>query len=97
MHDVADQLSSLRALGLQQKQQAELLRNAESIYHIAEQREQAGLINHTAVLNAQTNLLAQQSADIDLKTRAVDLNINLVRALGGGFHDQTVTALAAKI
>ena len=97
VHDVADQLSSLRALGLQQKQQAELLRNAESIYHIAEQREQAGLINHTAVLNAQTNLLAQQSADIDLKTRAVDLNINLVRALGGGFHDQTVTALAAKI
>ena len=88
VHDVADQLSSLRAMVQQQKQQAELLRNAESVYEIAQQREKAGLINRSAVLNAESNLLAQQSAVIDIRTRTVEFNVNLIRALGGGFNEQ---------
>lgn len=87
VHDVADQLSSLRSLALQQKQQAELLQNAESVYNIAVQREKAGLVGHAAVLAAETTVLMQHSAAIDLRTRAVELNINLIRALGGGFSD----------
>jgi len=78
----------LRSLEQQQKQQAELLQNAQSVYEIAEQREKAGLVSHSAVLGAETTLLAQQSAAIDLRTRAVELNINLIRALGGGFNEQ---------
>ncbi len=87
VHDVADQLSSLRSLSLQEKQQSELLHNAESVHEIARQREVAGLVNHAVVLNAETALLAQQSASIDLRTRAVELNVNLIRALGGGFDE----------
>lgn len=89
VHDVADQISSLRSLAQLQKQHDELQRSANSIYEIAQQREQAGLVSRVTVLNAQTAVLAQQSTDIDLKTRAVDLTINLVRALGGGFNEQT--------
>jgi len=88
VHDVADQLSSLRSLALQEKQQSELLHNAESVHEIAQQREKAGLVNHAVVLNAETTLLAQQSAAIDLRTRAVELNVNLIRALGGGFDEK---------
>lgn len=88
VHDVADQLSSLRSLEQQQKQHSELLRNAQSVYDIAQQREKAGLISHAEVLNAETTLLTQHSAAIDLRTRVVELNINLIRALGGGFNEQ---------
>ena len=87
VHDVADQLTSLRSLDLQRSQQTDLLRNAESVYDIAQQREKVGLVSHAVVLNAETTLIAQQSAAIDLRTRAVELNINLVRALGGGFTE----------
>ena len=87
VHDVADQLTSLRSLEQQQKQQAELLQNAQSVYDIAQQREKAGLVSHSALLGAETTLLTQRSAAIDMRTRAVELNINLIRALGGGFNE----------
>ncbi len=89
VHDVADQLTSLKAIALQQRQQNELLHSAESIYQNAVQREQAGLVNRITVLNAQTSLFNQQSLAIALRTRAVGLNINLLRALGGGFDEQS--------
>ena len=89
VHDVADQLTSLKAVVLQQQQQNELLHSAESIYQNAQQREKAGLVNRIAILNAQTSLLNQQSIATELRTRSVGLNINLLRALGGGFDEQT--------
>ncbi len=88
VHDVADQLSFMRSLSQQQVQQAELQRDAESVYELAQKREQAGLISHVSVLNAQTNVLSQQSAALDLRARALELTMNLNRALGGGFHEQ---------
>ncbi len=87
VHDVADQINALHSLAQQQKQQADLLQSAESIYQLAQLREQAGLINKVPVLIAQSDLLTQQSAAIDLKARALDLSVNLNRALGGGFND----------
>ncbi|PRC91283.1 efflux transporter outer membrane subunit [Solimicrobium silvestre] len=92
VHDIADQISSLRSLAQQQKQQAELQHNAESVYELAQQREKAGLVSKVTVLNAQTAVLTQQSAAIDLKARALDLTVNLNRALGGGFNDQTTAS-----
>ena len=89
VHDVADLLSSLKSLAIQQQQQNELLLSTESNYQIAQQRQKAGLADRVAVLSAETNLLTQQSLEIVLRARAVDLNINLVRALGGGFNEQT--------
>ena len=88
IHDIADQLTSLRSLEQLQKQQNELQRSAENVFEIAQQREKAGLVNRATVLNAETTLLAQYSAANDLKTRGIELNINLIRALGGGFNEQ---------
>ena len=50
--------------------------------------EKAGLVNHVMVLNAESTLLAQYSAANDLKTRSIELRINLLRALGGGFNEK---------
>ena len=92
VHDVADQISSLRSIAKLQKQQAEQQASAQAVFDLAQQREKAGLVSRVTVLNAQSALLNQQSAEIELKTRAVDLTINLVRALGGGFNDQTTVS-----
>jgi outer membrane protein TolC len=72
-----------------------LLHSAETIYQNAVQREHAGLVNRITVLNAQTSVLNQQSIATELRTRAVGFNINLLRALGGGFDEQA--AYQAKV
>ena len=86
VHDVADQLSSIYALSQLQNQHAELQRNAVAVFELAQRREQAGLISRIAVLNAQSAVLAQAADEVNLKTRSIELAINLARALGGGFQ-----------
>ena len=53
-----------------------------------------GIGNYLQVLSAETPLLAQQSLDADLRSRQIALEIDLVRALGGGF-DAAVLSVAA--
>ena len=48
------------------------------------------------VLIAESQLFAQQSLDADLRARELDLSINLVRALGGGFDGAPVPAGARR-
>jgi NodT family efflux transporter outer membrane factor (OMF) lipoprotein len=87
VRDVADQISSLRALALQEKQQAAMQSNADVLYQVEQQREQEGLVSKLSVLNAQSAVFMQRRAAVELKARALDLTINLNRALGGGFND----------
>jgi outer membrane protein TolC len=42
------------------------------------------------VLTAESQLLAQQSLDADLRARRLSLTIRLVQALGGGFEQTKV-------
>ena len=50
------------------------------------------------MLNAETNVLAQRRLAADLKARALDSQVALMRALGGGYAARptpTATPLAA--
>ena len=85
IHDVADQISSVRAVELQQREQAAAQTAAESAYDIATQRYRAGLGTYLTVLNAETNVIAQRRLATDLRARAIDARMLLVRALGGGY------------
>jgi outer membrane protein TolC len=51
------------------------------------QRYRAGVGNYLQVLAAQIQVLAQQRGQIDLDTRAFDLDMQLARALGGGYQN----------
>ena len=51
-------------------------------------RYREGLGNYLQVLSAEQPLLAQRSLDADLHARALELSINLVRALGGGYEPE---------
>ena len=96
VHDVADQLTSTKAIERQQAEQQAAQRSAETAYAIAVQRYEAGLGNYLNVLNAETAVLAQRKLAVDLAARSVDTQIQLIRALGGGFTDTDNTAAATQ-
>jgi NodT family efflux transporter outer membrane factor (OMF) lipoprotein len=100
LHDVADQVQSLRAVALQSEQQRRATQAASGNLELAQQRERVGTTNMLPALSAEMTLLAQRRADLDLQARRSDLRIGLIKALGGGFdaqpqglsHDGTTTS-----
>lgn len=95
VHDAADQISSVRSIELQQLEQARAQVAAESAYDLATQRYKAGLGTYLTVLNAEAGVLNQRRLGADLKARALDVQIALIRALGGGYVDDAATQTAA--
>lgn len=94
VHDVADQLTSASAITRQQTEQAAAQSSAESAYAIATQRYKAGLGNYLNVLSAETAVLTQRRLGVDLAARALDTQVQLIRALGGGFNANASITLA---
>lgn len=94
VRDVADQLASTQALRRQQTEQRAAQSSAESAYAIAVQRYEAGLGNYLNVLNAETAVLTQRKLGVDLAARALDTQVQLIRALGGGYTEPDTSAAA---
>lgn len=86
LRDVTAQLTSLRWLDERVREQTQALDAAEQAYELAEQRYRAGLGNFLQVLVAETQVVAQRRAQVELDARAHELDVNLVRALGGGYQ-----------
>ena len=86
---MADQIASAKGIALQTTQQQAALSHAQTAYAIAQQRYQAGLGNYLTVLNLETTVLTQQRQAIDLAARAADTQVQMIRALGGGFTPET--------
>jgi len=96
VRDVADQISSVQSVARQQVQQREAQDAAEAAYDIAVQRYSAGLGNYLDVLTAEVTVLGQRRDGVDLAARALDSQVGLARALGGGWQpDDAKTAAAA--
>ncbi|WP_394790894.1 efflux transporter outer membrane subunit [Rhodoferax sp.] len=96
VRDVADQLASQQSIGLQQAQQKAAQDAAEAAYEIAVQRYGAGLGNYLNVLGAETAVLAQRRLQVDLAARALDTQVALIRALGGGYTANATESVAAR-
>ena len=94
VRDAADQLGSLQSIEKQRREQAQAQAAAESAYDLATQRYRAGLGTYLTVLTAETNVLAQRRLTADLDARALDTQVALVRALGGGYADAATNAPA---
>jgi outer membrane protein TolC len=89
VHEVADQLASRQAIARQQAEQTQAAQAAQDAYAAAQQRYHSGLLNALQVLNAETPVLAQRRQAVDLSTRALQNQVALARALGGGFNPST--------
>lgn len=90
VRDVASQLVSLQWLQQRSSLQAQATATAQQAHALALQRYRAGLGNYLQVLASELQLLAQQRSELELDTRAFELDLQLVRALGGGYQ-QTLT------
>lgn len=84
-HDVADQITSLSSINKEFSDQQSALEAAESAYHLAKVRYQAGLSNYLSVLSAEDSVVRERSRTLNLRARRLDTDIALIKSLGGGF------------
>lgn len=94
VREVADTVTSAQAVARQATEQNAAQAAAEGALDLALQRYRAGLSTYLTVLTAEANVLAQRRIAIDLKARGVDANLQLIRALGGGFTADARTSTA---
>ncbi|BCF97470.1 hypothetical protein PPGU19_020390 [Paraburkholderia sp. PGU19] len=92
LSDVATQISSIRSLDHQQGDAQRALDASTKAYELAVIRYKAGLSPQLQVLTADQNRLSAEQTVTNLKMRRRDLQIALIKALGGGF-DATQTGL----
>jgi len=85
-HQVADVLASSKALQTQAASSRAALAASEDAYRIARLRYQGGLSTYPAVLLAEQAVLQRRRIVADLDARALALDVQLVRALGGGYR-----------
>ena len=95
VHDVVDQLVSMRWLQRQVHEQNEALRLAQHARELARARYRSGLANYLQVLSAQGQVLAQERQVLQSRSRQRELRLNLIRALGGGYQPAASPGAAA--
>ena len=85
LRDVADVAASERALDTRLSESRTALAANEDGFRIAKLRYKGGLSTYQNVLVAELAVLTQRRIVADLESRALTLDVALVRALGGGF------------
>ena len=96
LQDVVHSVVSIRALAERQAAQREAAAAAESAYDLALQRFQAGLTGYLTVLATESEVLEARRAGVLLAARACELDVDLKRALGGGFEAPVTVAQHAQ-
>jgi NodT family efflux transporter outer membrane factor (OMF) lipoprotein len=87
LRETADSMTSIRSVDQQIQTQREALDLAEHAYTLATTRYKAGLGTQLTVLNAESNVLQQRRLATDLQARRLDLQMGLMKALGGGYQE----------
>lgn len=85
LREVADVTASEKALASRLADARKALTANENAYRIARLRYEGQLSTYQSVLLAEQSVLAQRRIVADLESRALALDVALVRALGGGF------------
>ncbi|KAF1011245.1 MAG: Toluene efflux pump outer membrane protein TtgF [Pseudomonas fluorescens] len=88
--DVADTLSRLRETGRQIQAQQHATDIAQDSYNTVVQRYGSGIGNYLDVLSIEQQLLQAQRQLATLNAGQIALSIQLMQALGGGFHADNV-------
>jgi NodT family efflux transporter outer membrane factor (OMF) lipoprotein len=90
LREVADQLSTLRAIKVQQQAQGEAFRATRRNYHLTYSRYQHGIIDYVQLLSSRGSFLQQQAQQTEWQTRRLQAVVAMIKALGGGVkgHDE---------
>ncbi|WP_293881876.1 efflux transporter outer membrane subunit [Sphingomonas sp.] len=92
LQQTADALTSRQAADVRLAEQRQALAAAEEARKIAAIRYRGGLSNQLPVLNGDDTVLISRRAVADLEARRIVLDIALIRALGGGYHDTRISS-----
>jgi len=87
LHQVVDVVISTTALDAQIEKTQEAVDAAREAHQIASNRYRGGLATYLDVLSAEDALLNNERALANLQARAFSLDLSLVHALGGGYHN----------
>ncbi|QQZ40117.1 efflux transporter outer membrane subunit [Pseudomonas sp. SK3(2021)] len=90
--DVSDTLSQLRDIGRQIAAQQHATDIAQDSYDTVVQRYGSGIGNYLDVLSIEQQLLQAQRQLATLNAQQIDLSIQLMQALGGGFQTDNLAA-----
>ncbi len=94
---VEDALSGLQTLAQEADIVGQAVAAAQQSLDISTIQYRGGLANYLQVITAQTSLLQNQRATVDLRTRTLVETVSLVQALGGGWDaSQLPTARDAR-
>ncbi len=90
--DVSDSISQLRDIGRQIAAQQHATDIARDSYNTVVQRFGSGIGNYLDVLSIEQQLLQAQRQLATLNAQQIDLSIQLMQALGGGFGSQNLAS-----
>lgn len=96
LSDVANQLTAIKFIDKQLLSEQIALDTAKHAYDLARQQYRIGLASQLVVLNAESQFLNEQQSYLQLVTNRRNLQIALIKSLGGGFDKHMLTAETCK-
>lgn len=94
--DVADGLAAHETYAEQVQAQRNLLQVSEEYYAVAERRYRTGVDSHLTLLDAQRQLLSAQQQWVNDRRNQLISEVNLYKALGGGWRVHDAAAASAE-
>ena len=95
VREAADASTSAASIGRQLTLQRQALEASTASYDFSQSRYRQGLGNLLIVLNSETQMLNERRLEVDLEYRALDVQAQLMKALGGGWTAGTAAAPSA--
>ena len=92
---VSGGIAAYKAAELVRALQRQALEASTASYDFSQSRYGQGLGNLLIVLNSETQMLNERRLEVDLEYRALDVQAQLMKALGGGWTAGTATASPA--
>jgi multidrug efflux system outer membrane protein len=88
---VSDGLAARKTFTDQLKAQTDFVNANQDYYRLAERRYRIGIDSNLTFLDAQRQLFSAQQSLITDRLAQLNSEVNLYRALGGGWYEQTPT------
>ena len=85
LRETADQMTQLQSLKQEKLAQRAKLSATEQRYQLTKARYHHGIIDYTAVLDVEQNLLQQRVDELQLESNSQQAFVGLVKALGGHY------------
>lgn len=86
LNQVADEVKSMASLQAQSEAQQQALDAARQAWELSEKRYKAGVGSYLEALDVRQQLIQAEQGVAELHARQVDLSIQLIQALGGGYR-----------